>query len=80
MQCAESRWLASSMQEAMAKVTLTGVDASEPPEDMHAVMENAELKGSILQHQVTALQHLQHTQSSWLCCIKGFAATPGFLI
>ena len=47
------------VQNAMAKVTFTTVDASSASADMHAVMENAELKGSLLQHQVTLCNALQ---------------------
>lgn len=46
-------------QEAVTKVTLTTADVSSPSDDIHAVMENAELKGSLLQHQVILFKTLQ---------------------
>ncbi|KAK9833948.1 hypothetical protein WJX74_010630 [Apatococcus lobatus] len=46
------------LKEAVAKIPLTAADSSEPVGDMDAVMEIAELKGSLLQHQA-ALSRLQ---------------------
>ncbi len=40
------------LQEAMEKATLPLAELPEPPADPHVIMENAELKGALIQHQV----------------------------